>query len=106
MGRSNSSVGRLLVFLFLGLLFGGILGESLGLVLGKIGEATHAGFYNNIRAVFVNWWFDIGIGKSQPIVIDLYMVKFALGFAFRMNTASILGAGVALYMMKWSGGDR
>jgi len=103
MSRSNTSVSRLVVFLFLGLLFGGILGESLGLVLGKLGEAAHAGFENNIRSVFVNWWFDLGVGKSQPIVIDLYMVKFAFGFGFRMNAASLIGAGVALYMMKWSG---
>jgi hypothetical protein len=103
MSRSNISPSRLIVFLFLGLLFGGIFGETLGLVFGKIGEATGAGFFNNIRGVFVNWWFDIGVGDSKPITIDLYMIKFAFGFAFRMNTASIIGAGVALYMMKWSG---
>lgn len=106
MGRSNTSVGRLVVFLILGLLFGGIVGESLGLILGKLGEATHAGFDNNIRAVFVDWWFTIGSSDGQPITIDLYMIKFAIGFGFRMNVASIIGAGVALYMMKWSGGDR
>ena len=103
MSRSTTTVGRLMVFLFLGLLFGGILGESLGLLLGKLGEATHAGFNNNIRAVFVSWLFDFGVGKNQPVVIDLYMVKFAFGFGFRMNVASILGAVIALYMMKWSG---
>ena len=102
MGR-NTGVGRIVVFLFLGLLFGGILGESLGLALGKLGELTHAGYYNNIRAVFVNWLLDFGVGQSQPVTIDLYMVKFAFGFGFRMNVASIIGAGVALYMMKWSG---
>lgn len=103
MTRSGSSVGRLALFLFLGLLFGGILGESLGLLLGKLGEATHAGFHNNIRAVFVSWLLDVGVGNSQPIVIDLYMIKLSFGFGFRMNVASILGAGLALYMMKWSG---
>ncbi len=103
MARSNTSLGRLIVFLFIGLLFGGIVGESLGLILGKLGEATHAGYDNNIRAVFVDWWFNIGVGDGQPIVIDLYMVKFAFGFGFRMNVASIIGAAVALYMMKWSG---
>lgn len=103
MSRTNTSIGRLIVFLFLGLLFGGILGESLGMLLGKLGEATHAGFDNNIRAVFVSWLLDFGVGDSQPIVIDLYMVKFAFGFGFRLNVASIIGAGIALYMMKWSG---
>jgi len=103
MSRNNTSIGRLVVFIFLGLLFGGILGESLGLVLGKLGEATHAGFDNNIRAVFVNWWFNIGAGDAKPITIDLYMIKFSFGFGFRMNVASLIGALVSLYMMKWSG---
>lgn len=103
MARTNTSLGRLIVFVFLGLLFGGIVGESLGVILGKLGEAAHAGFDNNIRAVFVNWWFDIGVGDGQPIIIDLYMFKFAFGFGFRLNAASIIGVGVALYMMKWSG---
>ncbi|NLB62755.1 MAG: DUF4321 domain-containing protein [Fibrobacter sp.] len=103
MRQSKSSVGRLIVFIILGLVLGGILGETFGLILGKVGELTHAGFENNIRSVFVGWFLDLGVANHKPIVIDLYMIKFTLGLGVRFNVASIFGVFLSLYIMKWSG---
>ncbi len=50
----KSSFARLLLFIILGLLIGGILGESLGLLFGELGELMNAGGYDNIvRNFFV-----------------------------------------------------
>lgn len=101
MARKNG-LGRLVVFIVVGLLLGGILGECLGLLFGSLGELMNAGGQNNIvRNLFVGHFFEIGSGN--PITIDLYMVKFALGFGLKLNVASIVGLLVSLYIWKWSG---
>lgn len=101
MTRKNG-IGRLIVFIILGLLIGGILGECLGLVFGSLGELMNAGGQNNIvRNLFVSHFFEIGSGN--PITIDLYMVKFVLGFGFKLNIVSLIGLGISLYIWKWSG---
>ena len=104
--RINNSIGRAIVFILLGLIFGGILGESLGWLFGHIGMLTNAGGEDNIvRNFFVKAW-ELKIGymdDGHPLLIDLYMMKFHLGFTFRLNIVSIIGVVISLYMMKWSG---
>ena len=100
--RNSSSVGRLIVFIILGLILGGILGESLGVVLGQIGEMTSAGTDNIVRDFFVAS-FDLDLGLKDGLLIDLYMIKFRLGFGLKLNIASAIGMGLSLYIMKWSG---
>ena len=34
------------------------------------------------------------------------MVKFALGLGLKINVVSIVGMVLAIYIMKWSGGNR
>ena len=102
----KSSLPRLLLFIVLGLLIGGILGESLGLLFGELGELMNAGGYDNIvRNFFVAPLnLNFGIGHNvDPVFIDLYMVKFSFGFGLKLNVVSIIGMIVSLYIMKWSG---
>ena len=102
----KSSFARLLLFIILGLLIGGILGESLGLLFGELGELMNAGGYDNIvRNFFVAPLnFNFGIGDNvDPVFIDLYRVKFSFGFGLKLNVVSIIGMIVSLYIMKWSG---
>ncbi|NLO24377.1 MAG: DUF4321 domain-containing protein [Fibrobacter sp.] len=102
----KSNFSRLLLFILLGFIIGGILGESLGLLFGELGELMNAGGYDNIvRNFFVApFHFNIGLGNNvDPIYIDLYMIKFALGFGLKLNVVSIVGVVLALYIMKWSG---
>jgi hypothetical protein len=101
--RRTTSTARLLIFIILGLFFGGILGEGLGLVLGQFGEMFKAGWDNPVRNLFVaGLEFDLGM-KDGGIVIDLYMIKFQFGIGFKLNLASILGMVISLNIMKWSG---
>lgn len=103
----KNSFGRLLLFVVLGLVIGGVLGECLGFLFGKLGELMNAGGYDNIvHNFFVKpfWAFNTGTGaEMQPFVLDLYMVKIAFGFALKMNVMSLVGLVVGLYIMKWSG---
>lgn len=106
MASSNNSVGRVIVFVMLGFIFGGILGESLGWLFGYLGTLMNAGGEDNVvRNFFVKAWeFKVGYSSDgQPVLIDLYMIKFHLGFTFMLNIVSIIGVAVSLYMMKWSG---
>jgi ABC-type lipoprotein release transport system permease subunit len=107
MGNSNSnSIGRIIVFVMLGLIFGGILGESLGWLFGYLGTVMNAGGEDNVVHNFFVKALEFKVGYSKeglPILVDLYMIKFHLGFTFMLNIVSIIGVAVALYMMKWSG---
>jgi hypothetical protein len=95
-------VGRLVVFILLGLIVGGIFGEVLGLVLGQIGVLTGGEMNNPIRNFFVAAIeYSIGI-KEGVILIDLYMIKFRLGFGIKLNLCSVAGMLLSLYIMKWS----
>jgi len=101
MNRS-AGVGRLVVFIFLGLILGGILGEVLGLVLGQIGVLSGGDMNNPIRNFFVAS-FEPSIGiKDNGILLDLYMVKLRFGLGFKFNMCSFLGVFLSLYIMKWS----
>jgi len=106
MSNKSSGVGKAIIFIMLGLIFGGILGESLGWLFGHIGTLMNAGGEDNVvRNFFVRAW-ELKIGyleDGSPLLIDLYMLKFNLGFTLRLNIVSIIGVVVALYMMKWSG---
>ncbi len=101
MGKSHS-LGRLVIFIFLGLILGGILGEVLGLVLGQIGVLSGGDLNNPIRNFFVAS-FEPSLGiKDNGILLDLYMIKIRMGLGFKFNVCSGLGMGISLYIMKWS----
>ena len=105
MNRKNT-FGRLLLFVVLGLLLGGILGECLGVLFGQLGELMNAGGYNNVvHNFFVSSFnFNIGFGdKPEPVVLDLYLLKLALGFGIKLNVVSVIGMIIGIYIMKWSG---
>jgi len=104
-GNSSNSLGKIAVYILLGLIFGGILGESLGWLFGYIGTFMNAGGEDNVvRNFFVKAW-ELKLGYSEsgrPMLVDLYMLQFNWGITFRLNIISIVGVAVALYMMKWS----
>ena len=105
MNRKNT-FGRLLLFVVLGLIIGGILGECLGVLFGQLGELMNAGGYNNVvHNFFVSSFnFNIGFGdKPEPVVLDLYLLKLALGFGIKLNVVSVSGMIIGIYIMKWSG---
>ena len=72
----NNTFGRLVLFIFLGLIIGGILGECLGMLFGQLGELMNAGGYNNVVHNFFVSAFNFNIGfvdRPEPVVLDLYL---------------------------------
>ena len=106
MNNKQNSIGRVLVFIFLGLILGGIFGESLGWLLGHIGTLMNAGGEDNVvRNFFIKAW-ELKIGYSEdnsPMLVDLYLLRFNFAFTLKFNIVSIVGLIVSLYTMKWSG---
>ena len=109
-GKAGRIVSIILIVLLgigaFGLLIGGILGECLGLLFGQLGQLMNAGGYDNIVRTFFVSSFDLNIGTGKgesPIMLDLYMVKLALGFGIKFNIVSIIGMIISIYIMKWSG---
>ena len=97
----NRNLAWTIFFVVLGLIVGGVLGESLGYILGKIGEMSGGGADNPIRNFFVKA-LEIDLGYNDGgWALDLYMFKVRLGFGFKFNLCSLIGMGVALYTMKW-----
>lgn len=106
MHRDNS-IMKLIIFILIGLIFGGVLGEVFGVVLGQIGVISGGGIDNPVRNFFVSSLeFGYGItqinGVYQSNVLDLYLLKIPLGIAIKLNLCSFLGLAGSLYIMKWS----
>lgn len=105
--NSKNTFARLVLFIVLGLVIGGILGEALGVLFGQLGELMNAGGYNNVVHNFFVSSFNFNIGfpdKPEPVVLDLYLVKLAIGCGIKLNVVSVIGMIIGIYIMKWSGG--
>ncbi len=77
----------LFIFLLIGGLLGGILGEILHVMAPQ-------GTIQNIFSTH----FSLGI--TQPLTLDLILVKLTLGFTVKINILSILGMFVGIYLYK------
>jgi hypothetical protein len=98
---TNTSLKRIILFIFLGLIAGGALGEIFNWLLGTvIGNVTSAGVDNPPRNFFILPWFDLALGFDTPsgINIDLGLLKFKFGINLKVNTVSILALIFALYI--------
>jgi len=76
------------LILFLGIVVGTVVGETVGLLLPED---------KVIRKVFVNST-DFHLG---PIHIDLVVFSFTFGFSLRVNLMSALGVFVVSFLLKW-----
>lgn len=77
----------LLLFIFIGTLLGGVLGEILRVISpeGTLRNAFTEGFY---------------IGISPPVTIDLRIISFTIGFTLRANLLTLLGTMLGVYIYK------
>lgn len=83
MATRDKSFWILLIFLLSGLVIGGLLGEI----------ASKIDFL---------WWLAYGenFGLSQPLQLDLSVIKITFSLMFRINIASILGMTLAIYIYR------
>ena len=93
------------MFLLLGLVLGGFLGELLAATAAHLGEISGAGRENVVYLLLARFWaveFGFGLPPSSDFVLDLFILKIRLGLAFKMNIGCLPGVILALYLEKWS----
>ena len=60
---------------------------------------------NRKASAQVDWlsWLAFGqeFGLSQPLVLDLSVLKITFGFTININMASIIGMAIALFIYRW-----
>ena len=83
MATREKNIWILLIFILSGLVIGGLLGKLAG----------------NVSWL---WWlsFEQKFGLESPIILDLNVLKITFGFAIKINIASIIGMGLAIFIYK------
>ena len=77
----------LLIFVLIGGLLGGILGEILRVM------APHG----TIQTVFATSYV---LGITEPLTIDLVLLKVTIGFLLKINLLSLIGMFLGVYLYK------
>lgn len=83
MATRDKNIWVLLIFILSGLVLGGLLGEC----------ASKIDFL---------WWLSYGqsFGLTNPIELDLSVITITFGLWFKMNIASIIGMGIAIFIYR------
>ena len=83
MATREKNIWILLVFIFSGLVIGGLLGKLAGEIPWL-------------------WWLAYAqeFGLSNPIVLDLNILKLTFGLMININVASILGMVIAIFIYR------
>ncbi len=83
MATRDKNIWILIVFILSGLVIGGLLGELAA------------------RVDFL-WWLSYGqeFGLTNPIVLDLNIIRLTFGLQLKINIASIIGMGIAIFIYR------
>ena len=83
MATRDKNIWVLILFIFAGIVVGGLLGEL----------ASGIDFL---------WWLGYGesFGLSEPVVLDLSIISLSFGIQYKINIASIIGIAIALFIYR------
>lgn len=83
MATRDKNIWILLIFVLSGLVIGGLLGQLAS-------------------SVPWLWWLSFGqqFGLENPLVLDLSVLKITFGMMFKINIASIIGIGLAVFIYR------
>ena len=83
MATRDKNVWILVLFVLSGLVVGGLLGELA-------------------KTIDWLWWLSFGqeFGLENPIVLNLSVITITFGLMFKINIASIIGMGIALFIYR------
>lgn len=83
MATRDKNIWILFVFILSGLVIGGLLG-------------------NIASKVDFLWWLSYGesFGLSEPLKLDLSIIKLTFSLMFKINIASIIGMAVAIFIYR------
>ena len=79
MATRDKNIWILIVFILSGLVIGGLLGELAA------------------RVDFL-WWLSYGL--TNPIVLDLNIIRLTFGLQLKINIASIIGMAIAIFIYR------
>ena len=54
------------------------------------------------KSVDFLWWLSYGeeFGLSNPVTLDLSVIKLTFGMVFKINVASIIGMAIAIFIYR------
>lgn len=83
MATRDKNTWILIVFILSGLVIGGLLGEL----------ASKVDFL---------WWLSYGqsFGLTEPVALDLNIIKLTFGLQLKINIASIVGMAIAIFIYR------
>lgn len=83
MSTKDKSIWILILFIFSGLVLGGLIGEIT----------------KNINGL---WWLGYGqsFGLESPLVLNLSIITLTFALMFKINIASIIGMAIAIFIYK------
>lgn len=83
MATKDKNIWILLIFILSGLVVGGLLGE----IASKIDWL---------------WWLSYGesFGLTDPVTLDLSILKLSFSVIFKINIASIIGMAIAIFIYR------
>ena len=83
MATRDKSIWILLIFIMAGIVLGGLLGE----------------FASKVSWL---WWLGYGneFGLSNPITLDLSVIKLTFGLTFKINMAAIIGIAISIFVYR------
>lgn len=85
--RNKKSFGKMVLVIFLGALFGTILGQLIGLVLPE----------GVVKEFFLRAWEP----QFGPATLNLNLFSITLGFTCKVNVVGVIGIAIAIYILRW-----
>lgn len=83
MAAKDKNAWILVLFIFAGLVIGGLLGELAG------------------NVSWLSWLgYSQSFGLDSPLVLDLNVIKLTFACMIKINVASILGLGIAIFIYR------
>ncbi len=100
----------LVLVVIVGILIGGYLNTLVSSIIPGKKNVVKTFFTTNIKfgiGDFGDKKVDLGVDSDKsknyihPLVVDLYAIKFLLGFQIKLSFLSILGLLISLYFFRW-----
>ncbi len=83
MATRDKNIWILLIFIFSGIVLGGLIGELAG------------------NVSFLNWLsYGQEFGLESPLVLDLNIIKLTFALSVKINVASIIGIAIAVFIYR------
>ena len=83
MATRDKNIWILLIFIFSGIVLGGLIGELAG------------------NVSFLNWLFyGQEFGLESPLVLNLNIIKLTFAISIKINVASIIGIAIAVFIYR------